>query len=199
MRMIRTLLPLVLTLVAVVAIQTSPATEGQDRVENSEPDASNETTDSTALIITGILVDDKGKPLANKEVSLFLANRETTVKTTPDSLRKPGLGARIEGAGTLRMAIVGIEGGGAYKLIEGGIVNPSSKTDGDGKFRFEVSDELIAGEEGLIITTKRPRNPTGGGFIDHVSLIDEEGVPIILKIDEIVGTLDLGEVEIFKD
>ena len=177
---------------------TVPAAASEVEAAATPTDTLKEATDSIALIITGILVGTNEAPIADERLEIFFTNSETTIKTTPDSLKKPGLGPRIEGSGTLAgVAIVGTEVDGAYKLIDGVIVNPGTQTDGEGRFTVEVAQKVLAGETGLILTVsrfKRGHLP----YTENVTLVDEEGTPILVKLDRAADTVNLGKVSIFR-
>jgi hypothetical protein len=148
---------------------------------------------NAALVITGTLVDREGNPLAGQGMHIYLGHRTTTVEMDKSGAEKRGSLTRIEGTGTLIMRIVGIEEGGALKLINGAVVNPSGKTDAQGRFKFELPPEFIEGEEALIITRDRTNFSTG--VTESLPMIDSQGKPAILKIDTKKKKLDLGEIQ----
>jgi len=142
-----------------------------------------------AQIITGVLVDENDKPMPSQSMLIYSGKTETTVDT---KLRESETVRKIEGTGTINFAIEGIEGGGSYKLIDGKPVNPSTKTDEAGKFRFEISAEFLEGEEDLIIT--RQQAGASSFETDHLPMIDQNGNPVKLKVDRQTKILDLGRI-----
>lgn len=150
----------------------------------------------TPLVIHGTLIDKEGKPLNGKSMQIYIANAETTVDTHVEDSQKSGIVRQIEGTGTLAMSLEGVEAGGALKLIDGKIVNPSAKTDEDGHFNFNLSASFLEGESELLIGV----NYHGSNFItESYSLVDEEGNPLILKIDKPTKIKYLGEVRSLKE
>lgn len=156
-----------------------------------------EQENNPTFIIKGILVDNTGNPLKEKEMTVFIGSSETTVDTHADEPKKPGIGKQITGTGTLVMNIEGVTGGGAYKLMDGGIINPQTKTDEDGFFQFNVSSEFIEGVSTLIITVDL-QDYSASYVTKSYPLVDDEGNPLILNIGEEPKMIDLGEVEHLK-
>jgi hypothetical protein len=145
--------------------------------------------DEFAQIITGVLVDENDKPMANQSMLIYSGKTETTLNT---KLGESETVKKIEGTGTINFDIEGIEGGGSYKLVDGKTVNPSTKTDEAGRFRFEVSAEFIEGEEDLIIV--RQQAGTSSFETESLPMIDQNGNPVKLKVDKQAKVLDLGRI-----
>lgn len=149
----------------------------------------------TPFIINGILVDNEEKPLKGKSMTVYIANKETTVNTHKDEEQKAGIGKQIKGTGTLAMMVKGVEKGGALKLIDGGIVNPRAKTDEDGNFKFNLNANFVAGESELLIAVDYYSDFIAEGY----PLVDKEGNPLILIIDKLTRVKDLGKVRTLKE
>ena len=139
-----------------------------------------------ALIITGILVDENGKPMADESLYIYSGQNETTLNTKPDDGE---LIKVVEGTGSINFPIEGIEEGGSIKLVDGKAVNPSAKTDNVGRFKFEVTDEFIDGETEIIITWQKTVDT------NSLPLIDENGKPVKTSIEGIGKFLDLGKIK----
>lgn len=156
-----------------------------------------EKEDEVSLIISGILVDEAGSPLKGKSVQVYIAKSETTVDTHKDEPKKAGIGKQIKGTGTLNMSIEGVEGGGALKMIDGKIINPKGETDETGFFELHLSTNFILGESELLITVDY-RN-----FSTYVTksypIVNKEGNPIFIKIDEVSTAVNLGLVRTIKE
>lgn len=187
-----TFIMFMLSLQMILSLQTLYAAGNIEKTSNSKPNSLNKPAKNIALIITGILVDHKDKPLANQQMYLYLGKKTTTIEVNKNGSKKTGALTKIEGTGTINMKIIGIEEGGAIKLINGSVANPSSKTDEKGRFRFEVSAEFIEGEEELIIT--RNWNNPSKLITESLPMIDNEGNPVMLKIDKTKKILDLGKI-----
>jgi hypothetical protein len=183
-----------LTFLGLLAL-LSPLVQGCDskreanKPESTQHDAVEDTSGRFALVIKGLLVDEKDRPLPRERMLLYLGNRKTTLDT---KLGKSQRMKKIEGTGTLQLDIEGIEGGGAYKVVDGKPINPSATTDDAGRFRIEVSPEFIEGEEELIIARQRPGKASFE--TESLPILDENGRPLRLKVETKTRVLDLGRV-----
>ena len=149
--------------------------------------------ENPALIIKGTLISKKGIPQKNQTMRAYITTDKTTVDTHRGEQKKPGLGKKIIGTGTLSMKIEGMTGGGAYKMIDGKIINPQAKTDANGIFQFNVSEKFIDGEEDLIIAVAY-QDYSASYTTKYYSLVDNEGNPLFVKIVDDVKIIDLGKV-----
>lgn len=148
--------------------------------------------DQSTLFISGILVDKNSDPMPNQNMTIYLNTRKPSVGNERDGSEKPGIGKKIEGTGTMNMSVVGVDGGGAYKLIDGRVVNPSAKTDKEGRFTFEATEEFIAGEIEFLVTRNQQNSKT---FVtESYPMIDENGEPIKLKFDSTSMIMELGKI-----
>ena len=155
----------------------------------------NRTAIPDSLIIKGILVDKKGNPLKNKTMVVLIPNKKTTVDLHKNKPKKAGLGKQIKGTGTLAINIEGVVGGGAYKLIDGAITNPNSKTDNKGNFIFKASSDFIRGENELLVTV----NYNNISVTVSYPLVNKQGNPMILKINYGSNIINLGKVKTLKE
>jgi|AntAceMinimDraft_15_1070371.scaffolds.fasta_scaffold15281_2 hypothetical protein len=154
-------------------------------------------SDEPSLIIKGILIDNEGKPLGRKLMTIYIANKKTTIDTHKDEPKKAGLGKQIKGTGTLAMSIEGVKDGGALKLIDGAVSNPQAKTNENGNFQLNASAKFVDGESELIITVELTDNSSI--VSKSYPLMDEEGNPLILKINKDSKVIELGKVRMLKE
>ena len=143
-------------------------------------------------MITGTLVNDSGQPIGNTELGIHVGTTSSPLKANP--AKKRGSLTPIEGTGKINLSIVGVEGGGALKLIDGAVSNPSTKTNDRGEFQFELSAEFLNGEEVLIITSQK--TDMSSMITRSFPLMNKAGEPRILDIGELGETTDLGNVKL---
>lgn len=155
-------------------------------------------SDEDSLIIKGTLVDNEGKPLEGKSMKVYISNSKTTVDTHKNEQKKAGLGKQIQGTGTLVLSIEGVEGGGALKLIDGAAANPNAKTDAEGNFIFNASAKFIKDASEFIIAVDYINDFSTMITVSY-PLVDEEGNPMILKIDKNTKVINMGEVRTLKE
>jgi len=178
-----------LTIALTLLIPSCDKKNQNNEMESKQPDTLENFIGDFALIITGILVDENSKPMADESMYIYSGQNETTLDTKPDA----GELKVIEGTGIINFPIEGIEEGGSIKLVDGKIVNPSAKTDNAGRFKFEVNKEFIDGEtEIIIIWHKKGKTPSD---TKSLPLIDENGKPVKTSIEGIGKVLDLGKIK----
>ncbi len=151
-----------------------------------------------SVLIKGFLVNTEGNPLKGKSMKVYISNSKTTVDTYKDEPKKDGLGKQILGTGKLALNIEGVEGGGALKLIDGAVVNPNAMTDNKGNFIFNASAKFIEDASEFIIAVDFINDYSTMVTVSY-PLVDEEGNPVILKIDENIKVINLGKVRTLKD
>jgi len=178
-----------LTIALTLLIPSCDKKNQNNEMESKQPDTLENFIGDFALIITGILVDENSKPMADESMYIYSGQNETTLDTKPDA----GELKVIEGTGIINFPIEGIEEGGSIKLVDGKTVNPSAKTDNAGRFKFEVNKEFIDGEtEIIIIWHKKGKTPSD---TKSLPLIDENGKPVKTSIEGIGKVLDLGKIK----
>jgi len=178
-----------LTIALTLLIPSCDKKNQNNEMESKQLDTLENFIGDFALIITGILVDENSKPMADESMYIYSGQNETTLDTKPDA----GELKVIEGTGIINFPIEGIEEGGSIKLVDGKTVNPSAKTDNAGRFKFEVNKEFIDGEtEIIIIWHKKGKTPSD---TKSLPLIDENGKPVKTSIEGIGKVLDLGKIK----
>ncbi len=178
-----------------IALNSSFATVG-----NTDRNFPGETigSESDTLIIEGVLVSHDGKPLKGKAMKVYIPNSKTTVETYSSEPKKSGIGKQIQGTGMLAVNVEGVKGGGALKLIDGAVSNPGANTDENGHFIFVASAGFIEGESEFIVTVDYIKDISSMITLSY-PLVDEEGNPLILKIDGDTKVLNLGKVKTLKE
>ena len=179
-----------LTIAITLLIPSCDKKNQNNEKESQQTDTLENFIGDFALIITGILVDENGKPMVDESLYIYSGQNETTLNTKPDDGELIKI---VEGTGTISFPIEGIEEGGSIKLVDGKTVNPSAKTDSVGRFKFEVTEEFIGGETAIIITWQKMGNSPSD--TKSLPLIDENGKPVKTSTEGIGKVLDLGKIK----
>jgi hypothetical protein len=141
------------------------------------------------FVIQGVVLDAEGVPLSGKSLTLC---RKTT-SPPPTNLIIGGVEAPWtdpEAPSVLYWEIEG-EFGGEDPFV---ILNPSAKTDQNGRFRIEVKPSFLGDAEDCTLTVTLPR-PTGG--LAPNKILHRGEAPLVFECPSSANSeIDLGELRV---
>jgi hypothetical protein len=157
----------------------------------STPPAKAENTQGREdiFVIQGVVVDPEGVPLSGKELKLY---RQTSSSPPPTKLPAGGVEAPWTDPEAPRFLYLEIEG--ELKDGEFKILNPSAKTDQNGRFRLEVKPGFLGDAENCTLTVALPV-PTGG--ITDTPILHRGEDPLVFECPSSANSeIDLGELRV---
>ena len=165
-----------------VGVQTSSALD--DALDDGTTQESEDT-----FVIQGVVLDPEGMPLSGKELNLF---RQTSSSPPPTKLPAGGVEAPWTDPEAPRFVYLEIEG--ELKDGEFEILNPSAKTDQNGRFRLEVKSGFLGDAENCTLTVLLPRP---GGGITPTQIPQRGGAPLVFECPSSANSeIDLGELRV---
>jgi len=156
----------------------------------STPPAKAENTQGRQdiFVIQGVVLDAEGVPLSGKRLTLY---RKTSSSPPPTKRRAGGVEAPWTDPEAPRFVYVEFEG----EMKDGvKILNPSAKTDQNGRFRLEVKPGFLGDAENCTLTVALPV-PTGG--ITDTPILHRGEDPLVFECPSSANSeIDLGELRV---